>query len=83
MACLEWLAMAEVDFGLTRLVSPILCKSRLSWIRHDLFSKRHKERKKRKSKFDIKWSEKCKNKKSNYVKKKLLKRCQKVVKKFP
>jgi hypothetical protein len=43
------------------------------------FRKRHVEKKKRKSKLDIKWSKKV-LKKSNYVKK-LLKSCQKIVKK--
>jgi hypothetical protein len=49
MACLEWLAMAEVDLGLTRLFFPSLCWSRLSWIRHISFLKKAQ---KKKSKFD-------------------------------
>jgi hypothetical protein len=46
MACLEWLAMAEVN-SLTGLFSPTLCYNRLRWIRHDSFSKRHEGRKKK------------------------------------
>jgi hypothetical protein len=45
MACLEWLAMAEVNFSLTQLVSQHFVKSRLSWIRHASFSKKARRKK--------------------------------------
>jgi hypothetical protein len=45
---LEWRKLVvEVDFGLTRLVSPTLSKSRLRRIRHDSFFKKARRKKER------------------------------------
>jgi hypothetical protein len=43
MACLEWLAMADVDFGLTFPQHPY--SYRVSWIRQDSFSKKARRKK--------------------------------------
>jgi hypothetical protein len=47
--------METVVFGLSGMVCNLICPTMLCWVRHELFSKRARGRKKKQFKFELNW----------------------------